>query len=89
MLNETVNVPNRFTTLMMATKAKELIEIGMRAVVYCGSMGDWPLLSDEQRKAGVKPWAKRVCQSSLARGPKGLRGHALWLHTRRPLVRMV
>ncbi|MFK8053905.1 MAG: dihydrodipicolinate synthase family protein [Woeseiaceae bacterium] len=30
-----------------------LIAAGMRAVVYCGSMGDWPLLSDEQRQAGV------------------------------------
>jgi 4-hydroxy-tetrahydrodipicolinate synthase len=34
-------------------KAKELIEIGMRAVVYCGSMGDWPLLTDSQRQEGV------------------------------------
>ena len=31
-----------------------LIETGMRAVVYCGSMGDWPLLSDEQRQEGVR-----------------------------------
>ena len=33
---------------------KELVAAGMSAVVYCGSMGDWPLLSDEQRKEGVK-----------------------------------
>lgn len=33
--------------------AKWLIDSGMRAVVYCGSMGDWPLLSDDQRKEGV------------------------------------
>jgi len=26
----------------------------MSAVVYCGSMGDWPLLSDEQRMEGVE-----------------------------------
>ncbi|NRB74434.1 MAG: dihydrodipicolinate synthase family protein [Verrucomicrobiales bacterium] len=31
-----------------------LIEAGMRAVVYCGSMGDWPLLTDEQRQDGVR-----------------------------------
>lgn len=37
----------------LVTTAKELIDHGMRAVVYCGSMGDWPLLSDEQRHAGV------------------------------------
>jgi 4-hydroxy-tetrahydrodipicolinate synthase len=33
---------------------KELIAAGMRAVVYCGSMGDWPLLTDEQRQEGVR-----------------------------------
>jgi 4-hydroxy-tetrahydrodipicolinate synthase len=31
----------------------ELIDRGMRAVVYCGSMGDWPLLTDSQRQEGV------------------------------------
>ncbi len=33
---------------------KDLIEKGMSAVVYCGSMGDWPLLTDEQRQEGVQ-----------------------------------
>lgn len=33
---------------------KSLIDAGMRAVIYCGSMGDWPLLTDEQRMEGVK-----------------------------------
>lgn len=33
--------------------AKDLITAGMSAVVYCGSMGDWPLLTDEERKEGV------------------------------------
>lgn len=37
----------------LAAKGRELIDVGMRAVVYCGSMGDWPLLSDAQRKEGV------------------------------------
>jgi 1-pyrroline-4-hydroxy-2-carboxylate deaminase len=31
---------------------------GMSAVVYCGSMGDWPLLSDEQRMQGVERLVK-------------------------------
>ncbi|MFN7343528.1 MAG: dihydrodipicolinate synthase family protein, partial [bacterium] len=31
-----------------------LIGAGMDSVVYCGSMGDWPLLTDEQRQTGVK-----------------------------------
>ncbi|MBL9033877.1 MAG: dihydrodipicolinate synthase family protein, partial [Rhodospirillaceae bacterium] len=38
----------------LVRKGKELIGKGMSAVVYCGSMGDWPLLSDEQRKTGVE-----------------------------------
>ena len=38
----------------LVTKGRELIEAGMRAVVYCGSMGDWPLLTDEQRQEGVR-----------------------------------
>ena len=31
-----------------------MIAAGMSAVVYCGSMGDWPLLTDEQRMEGVE-----------------------------------
>lgn len=38
----------------LANKGRELIATGMRAVVYCGSMGDWPLLTDEQRMEGVQ-----------------------------------
>ncbi|WBU56061.1 dihydrodipicolinate synthase family protein [Paracoccus sediminicola] len=35
-------------------EAETLIAAGMSAVVYCGSMGDWPLLSDAQRMEGVE-----------------------------------
>jgi len=38
----------------LVRKGKELVEKGMSAVVYCGSMGDWPLLTDEQRMEGVE-----------------------------------
>ncbi len=31
-----------------------MMEVGMNAVVYCGSMGDWPLLTDAERQEGVK-----------------------------------
>lgn len=41
-----------FDTLV--AKAKELVDLGMSAMVYCGSMGDWPLLSTEQRMEGVE-----------------------------------
>lgn len=37
----------------LVSKAKQLVDAGMHAVVYCGSMGDWPLLSDAQRQEGV------------------------------------
>lgn len=37
----------------LVAKGRELVDIGMRAVVYCGSMGDWPLLSESQRQEGV------------------------------------
>ena len=29
----------------LVSKAQELVAAGMNSVVYCGSMGDWPLLS--------------------------------------------
>ena len=38
----------------LVATARELIDTGMNAVVYCGSMGDWPLLSDAQRQEGVR-----------------------------------
>ena len=37
----------------LVAKGKALVAAGMSAVVYCGSMGDWPLLSDEERMEGV------------------------------------
>ena len=37
----------------LVAKGKELVAAGMSAVVYCGSMGDWPLLTDAQRQDGV------------------------------------
>jgi 1-pyrroline-4-hydroxy-2-carboxylate deaminase len=39
-------------------KGQELIAAGMSAVVYCGSMGDWPLLTDGQRMEGVERLVK-------------------------------
>ena len=37
----------------LVAKARELVDLGMSAVVYCGSMGDWPLLTEAQRQEGV------------------------------------
>lgn len=38
----------------LVKKGKELMSLGMSAVIYCGSMGDWPLLTDEERMNGVE-----------------------------------
>jgi 1-pyrroline-4-hydroxy-2-carboxylate deaminase len=42
----------------LVRKGKDLIANGMSAVVYCGSMGDWPLLTDAQRMEGVERLVK-------------------------------
>ena len=39
-------------------KGQALMAAGMNGVVYCGSMGDWPLLTDEQRQEGVRQLAE-------------------------------
>ncbi|MDJ0608307.1 MAG: dihydrodipicolinate synthase family protein [Kiloniellales bacterium] len=38
----------------LVRKGQELIGTGMSSLVYCGSMGDWPLLTDEERQEGVE-----------------------------------
>ena len=45
----------------LVRKGKEMIAHGMSAVIYCGSMGDWPLLTDEQRMEGVA----RLCEAGV------------------------
>jgi len=39
---------------LLVQTARDLMAHGMSGVVYCGSMGDWPLLTDEKRMAGVE-----------------------------------
>ncbi len=38
----------------LVKKGQEMMSAGMNGVVYCGSMGDWPLLTDGQRQEGVR-----------------------------------
>lgn len=38
---------------ILVEEGMSLVEAGMSAVIYCGSMGDWPLLTDAQRMEGV------------------------------------
>ena len=64
----------------LVKKGREMISVGMSAVVYCGSMGDWPLLSDEQRMEGVECLVKAgipVIVGTGAINTKSARSHAL------------
>ena len=68
----------------LVRKGKELVAAGMTGVVYCGSMGDWPLLTDEQRQEGVERLVKAgvpVVVGTGAQNPK--RAAALAAHAKR------
>ena len=45
----------------LVSKGQQMIDAGMNGVIYCGSMGDWPLLTDEQRMEGVA----RLCEARI------------------------
>lgn len=63
----------------LVDKGKELVDAGMRGVVYCGSMGDWPLLTDAQRQEGVAKLVKAgvpVVVGTGAQNPKAASAHA-------------
>jgi 4-hydroxy-tetrahydrodipicolinate synthase len=45
----------------LVKKGAELMSAGMTGMVYCGSMGDWPLLADAQRQEGVR----RLCEAGI------------------------
>jgi len=42
----------------LVRKGQQLMDAGMNGMVYCGSMGDWPLLTDDQRMEGVQSLAE-------------------------------
>ncbi len=63
----------------LVKKGQQLIADGMRAVIYCGSMGDWPLLTDAQRMEGVARLTKAgvpVIVGTGAQNPKLAAAHA-------------
>lgn len=63
----------------LVRKARELIDLGMSAVVYCGSMGDWPLLTDAERQEGVARLVEAgvpVVVGTGAQNPKLAAAHA-------------
>ena len=68
----------------LVRKGKELVAAGMAGVIYCGSMGDWPLLTDEQRMKGVEALAGaglRVIVGTGAQNP--MRAAALAAHAKK------
>jgi 1-pyrroline-4-hydroxy-2-carboxylate deaminase len=68
----------------LVRKGKELVACGMSGVIYCGSMGDWPLLTDEQRTEGVEHLVKaglRVIVGTGAQNPG--RAAALAAHAKK------
>jgi 4-hydroxy-tetrahydrodipicolinate synthase len=63
----------------LVASGRRLTDAGMGAVVYCGSMGDWPLLTDEQRQAGVAALVEeglRVIVGTGGISPASAVGHA-------------
>lgn len=68
----------------LARKGRELVDLGMRSVVYCGSMGDWPLLTDEQRMAGVEALVAAGVPVIVGTGAQNpMRAAALAAHAKR------
>ena len=58
---------------------RSLMERGMHGVVYCGSMGDWALLTDAQRRTGVERLVDAgvpVVVGTGATSPQGAVDHA-------------
>ncbi len=68
----------------LVRKGRELVGLGMSGVVYCGSMGDWPLLDDEERMAGVAALAAAGVPVIVGTGAQNTRrAAALAAHAKR------
>jgi 1-pyrroline-4-hydroxy-2-carboxylate deaminase len=68
----------------LARKGRELVDLGMSGVVYCGSMGDWPLLTDEQRMEGVEHLVKADISVIVGTGAQNpARAAALAAHAKK------
>lgn len=57
----------------LVATAQDLMAKGMRGVVYCGSMGDWPLLTDAQRQEGVRRLAEAGVPAVVGTGAQNTR----------------
>ena len=63
----------------LVATGRDLIAAGMSAVIYCGSMGDWPLLTDAERQEGVARLVKAgvpVIVGTGAQNPERAAEHA-------------
>lgn len=63
----------------LADTGRDLVAAGMSAVIYCGSMGDWPLLTDAERQEGVARLVKAgipVIVGTGAQNPQRAAEHA-------------
>lgn len=63
----------------LVSTASRLVDTGMRGVIYCGSMGEWPILTDAQRQEGVKRLVDAgvpVVVGTGAQNPKIAANHA-------------
>lgn len=68
----------------LVATARDLAAAGMSAFVYAGSMGEWPLLSDEQRMEGVERLIAAGLRVIVGTGaPSPRRAAALAAHARR------
>ncbi len=68
---------------VLAATGAELVGAGMRAVVYCGSMGEWPLLSDAARRTGVEALVARKVPVVVGTGAQNTsRSAALAAHAK-------
>lgn len=68
---------------VLVRKASELVAAGMSGVIYCGSMGEWPLLSDEVRQEGVRRLVEAgvpVVVGTGAQSPARAAAHAAHAH---------
>lgn len=68
---------------VLANRGAELVDAGMRGVVYCGSVGEWPLLCDGQRREGVKALVEKGLPVVVGTGAQSTaRAAALASHAR-------
>ncbi|HRK24551.1 MAG TPA: dihydrodipicolinate synthase family protein [Beijerinckiaceae bacterium] len=68
----------------LVRKGRELVAAGMSGVIYCGSMGDWPLLTDEERMTGTERLVEAGLHVIVGTGAQNpMRAAALAAHAKK------